>query len=62
MFSFIRRDKKEQVLICVNRWSEPDYITAPEGFEKAEVIFGHLPENNIIKVDALGFTILKATN
>ena len=61
MFAFIRRSEKEQVLVCVNRWFEDDYIIAPKGFEKAQVIFGFLPdEEGKIKVEALGFTVLKA--
>ena len=61
MFSFIRQSKKERVLVCVNRWFEDDFITAPEGFENAEIVFGFLPdEEGKIKVEALGFTVLKA--
>ncbi len=58
MFSFIRKADTEQTLICVNRWFETDYISAPEGWEKAKVIFGYLPEDGKIRVDALGFTVL----
>jgi glycosidase len=62
MFSFIRQTENEKVLVCVNRWYEDDYITAPEGFEKAQVVFGFLPdEEGKIKVEALGFTVLKLT-
>ncbi len=62
MFSFIRQTEKEKVLVCVNRWYEDDYIKAPEGFEKAQVVFGYLPDKEgNIKVEALGFTVLKLT-
>ncbi len=62
MFSFIRRSKDEEVLIAVNRWFETDYIDAPEGFEDAEIVFGFLPEDGKIRVDALGFTVLKKSH
>ena len=59
-FAFIRKCRTEQVFVAVNRWYEQLSIPAPEGFENAEIIFGFLPENGQVKVDGLGFTVLKA--
>ena len=59
-FSFIRKCETEQIFVAVNRWYEQLSIPAPEGFENAEIIFGFLPENGQVKVDGLGFTVLKA--
>jgi glycosidase len=58
-FAFIRKCENEQVLVAVNRWHQQITVPIPNGFEKAEIIFGFLPEDNCVKVDGLGFTVLK---
>lgn len=57
--AYLRICDSEQVLVAVNRSNEQISIPAPEGFENAEIIFGHRPENGNIKIDGLGFTVLK---
>lgn len=58
-FCFERVLKNERVLVCVNRWCDPVFIDAPKGYENAEVVFGSLPVDNKLKIDGLGFTVLK---
>ena len=58
-FCFERVLKNERVLVCVNRWCDPVFIDAPKGYENAEVIFGSLPVDDKLKIDGLGFTVLK---
>lgn len=58
-FCFERTKEDEKVLICVNRWCDPVFIDAPKGYDNAEVIFGALPVDNKLKIDGLGFTVLK---
>ncbi len=58
-FAFIRKCENEQVFVAVNRWYEQITVPVPDGFENAEIIFGFLPEDNCVKVDGLGFTVLK---
>ncbi len=58
-FAFVRKGEKEQVLVCVNRWYEQQVIAVDDGWEKAEIVFGYRPQNGLIKIDGLGFTVLK---
>jgi glycosidase len=57
--AFLRQNKHEQVLVCVNR--EPQSATFPvvEGFEQAEAIFGRNPIDGVITVDGYGFSLLR---
>ncbi len=57
--AFTRSTKHEKVLVCVNRETEPVTIEVGRGFGGAEVVFGHKPEGEFVKVDGLGFTVLK---
>ena len=58
-FAFIRKCDGEQVFVAVNRSYEQTSIPVPKDFENAEIIFGYLPKNDTVKVDGLGFTVLK---
>lgn len=58
-FAFVRKGKEEQVLICVNRWYEQQRISVGGGWEQADIVFGYLPENGTVKIDGLGFTVLR---
>lgn len=58
-FCFERVSKNEKVLICVNRWCDPVFIDSPNGYQNAEVVFGSLPYDDKLKIDGLGFTVLK---
>lgn len=58
-FAFIRRGVEEQVLICVNRRHEPQYIEVGNGWEQADIVFGYLPQDGNVRVDGLGFTVLR---
>lgn len=59
IFAFKRESKNERVLVCVNREQSPTFIDIENGWENAEIVFGYLPENNKIRIDGLGFTVLK---
>lgn len=59
IFAFKRESESEKVLVCVNREQVPAFIDIESGWENAEIVFGYLPENNKIRVDGLGFTVLK---
>ena len=58
-FAFIRRGKTEEVLVCANRWYEQQIISVGKGFEQAEIVFGYKPQNGLVKIDGLGFTVLR---
>jgi glycosidase len=59
IFAFKRESESEKVLVCVNREQVPAFIDIESGWENAEIVFGYLPENNKIRIDGLGFTVLK---
>ena len=52
-------DKKNSVLIAVNRWCDAAFTDIPDDFENSEVIFGNAPQKNLLKIDAESFCILK---
>lgn len=58
LFGFIRKSDSEEVFVCVNRFSDTDYVEI-SGFENAEIVYGRLPENGKIKIDGYGFVILR---
>lgn len=58
-FAFIRRGKTEEVLVCANRWYEQQIISVGKDFEQAEIVFGYKPQNGLVKIDGLGFTVLR---
>ncbi len=55
---YIRKGKKDSVLVAVNRWHEPSYVEIPPEFYEATPVFGKKPENGKLCLDAEGFTIL----
>ncbi len=57
--AYIRKGEKEQVLVCANRWYEQQIISIGDGWETAETVFGYKPQNGLVKIDGLGFTVLK---
>lgn len=59
VFAFKRETENEKVLVCVNRNQDATFIDIENGWECADIIFGYLPENNKIKIDGFGFTVLK---
>jgi len=56
--SYIRKNGTDEVLIAVNRWTQPDVIGLPNGWENAQVIFGKLPVDNRLNIDAEDVVIL----
>lgn len=57
--AFIRKGKTEQVLVCANRWYEQQIISVDRLWDDAEIVFGYKPQNGLVKIDGLGFTVLK---
>lgn len=57
--AFIRKGKNEQVLVCANRWYEQQIISIGDDFEDSEIVFGYRPQNGLVKIDGLGFTVLR---
>lgn len=57
--SYIRQSKNESVFVSVNRSFDQIYSHIPPGWENAETVFGYLPDNQTVKTDPLGFTVLK---
>lgn len=53
---YLRKKDKNEVLIAVNRWTQSDGITVPDGFNK--VYFGQKPENNILILPPMSATVL----
>ncbi len=58
-FAFIRKGETEQVLVCANRWYEQQIISVGCGWEQADIVFGYKPQNGLLKIDGLGFTVLR---
>lgn len=59
VFAFIRRSENEEVLVCVNRLYDDVYIQIDKKWESAEQIYGLLPQNDKLRIEGLGFTVLK---
>lgn len=57
--SYIRQGQSEEVLVVVNRSYEQTEVKIQNGWEEAEIIFGFKPQKDTVKVDGLGFTVLK---
>ena len=52
-------DKRNALLIAVNRWCDDEFIGLPEGFEDTEVLMGNAPENGKLKINSESICILK---
>ncbi len=57
--AFIRKGETQQVLVCANRWYEQQVISVDRSWADAEIVFGYKPQNGLVKIDGLGFTVLK---
>lgn len=57
--AYIRRGKREQVLICVNRGYEQAEVDVGDEWSDADIVYGYLPQNGRVKIDGLGFTVLR---
>ena len=56
---YVRRGQKEQCLIAVNRSGVQNCIEIEPGWEDAAVVFGYKPDKNTLKIDGLGFAVLR---
>lgn len=54
-------DKKNALLIAVNRWCDEAFVDIPEEFIGATVLMGNAPEGNKLKIDSENICILKKT-
>lgn len=54
-------DKKNALLIAVNRWCDDEFIDLPEDFKNASVLIGNPPENGKLKISSENICILKKT-
>ncbi len=52
-------DKKNSILIAVNRWCDDAFIDLPDGFQNATVLYGNAPENNQLKIGSKNICILR---
>lgn len=59
---YIRKSENSQVLIALSRWHEETTVTIPPEFKHAKVIFGEKPNNETLKLDPYGYTILELKN
>ena len=57
--AFVRKGQTEQVLICANRWYEQQIISVEGDWDDSEIVFGYKPQNGLVKIDGLGFTVLR---
>lgn len=56
--TYMRENRNECVLVCVNRWCEDTIIDLPEFMSDATSAFGNSPENGKLLVKAESFAIL----
>ena len=52
-------DKKNALLIAVNRWCDEAFVDIPKEFKDAEVLYGNAPVNDKLKIDSENICILK---
>lgn len=57
-----RSDENSSVIIAVNRWTAPDDVWVDFDFTGYKALFGTMPEQDILHLDAEGFTILFKEN
>lgn len=58
-FAFKRCGKREAVFVAVNRYDGAVEIDIEAGWDEAEAVFGYLPFCGKVRVDGLGFTVLR---
>ena len=56
--AYIRKKRKSEVLVAVNRGSEPCELDIPEKFNSAKVIFGNKPKNGVLNLNKEDFAVL----
>lgn len=58
-FAFKRCGMQEEVFVAVNRYDGVVEIDIEDGWDEAEAVFGYRPFCGKVKVDGLGFTVLR---
>ena len=56
--AYIRKKRKSEVLVAVNRGNEPCELEIPEKFNSAKVIFGNKPKNGVLNLNKEDFAVL----
>lgn len=59
---YIRKSENSQVLVALSRWHEETTVTIPPEFKSARVVFGRKANNETLKLDPYGYTILELKN
>lgn len=57
--AFLRKNDKNSVFICVNRWHEDASVSLPEEFANGCVLMGETPVGNTVTVKGYGISIIK---
>lgn len=57
--AYLRKNEREQVLVAVNRWCDPETVALPPAWDRAAGLSGRPPVNGVVTVPAEGISILR---